>query len=193
MFAHGVPEPLQKIPSEEGNVHAAVAQRRNVKGDHAEPVEKIFAEFPVGDGLLEILVGSRDHAHVHISLLVTAERTHLPFLQNPIKLYLHGQVHVADLVHKQRPAIGGLEQARRFSLAPVNAPFIYPNSSESSSVSGNAPQLIVMNGAPERALFSWMALATSSLPVPLSPVISTRLFCGATVWIRSKMAFIFGL
>ena len=45
------------------------------------------------------------------SFLVTAEGTHLPFLQNTIQLYLHGQVHVADLVHEQRPAIGRLEQA----------------------------------------------------------------------------------
>ena len=30
-----------------------------------------------------------------------------------------------------------------------------------------------MNGSPARALWSWMARATSSLPVPLSPVIST--------------------
>src|SRR5713226_432821 len=38
-----------------------------------------------------------------------------------------------------------------------------------------------------------VARAISSLPVPLSPVMSTRLACGATVWIRSKMARIFGL
>src|SRR6266851_2365856 len=33
-----------------------------------------------------------------------------------------------------------------------------------------------------------MARATSSLPVPLSPVIKTRLDWGATVWIRSQLA-----
>ena len=51
---------------------------------------------------------------------------------------------------------------------------------------------MVMKGFLARALFSWMARATSSFPVPLSPVISTRLDCGAMFSISSKMARIFG-
>jgi len=36
---------------------------------------------------------------------------------------------------------------------------------------GIAPQLTAMNGRSVRGLAEWMARATSSLPVPLSPVI----------------------
>ena len=65
-------------------------------------------------------------------------------------------------------------------MAPVNAPFTCPNSSDSSSVSGMAAQLTLMSGMSRCALRSWMARAASSLPVPVSPVMSTVLLLCAT-------------
>ena len=59
------------------------------------------------------------------------------------------------------------------ATAPVNAPFLWPNSSDSISSSGIAPQLTATNGAFAREPSVCSARATSSLPVPLSPVIST--------------------
>ena len=60
-------------------------------------------------------------------------------------------------------------------VASVNAPRTWPKSSDSSSVSGMAAQLTLMNGMSCCALRLWMARATSSLPVPVSPVINTVL------------------
>ena len=65
-------------------------------------------------------------------------------------------------------------------VAPVNAPRTCPNSSDSSSVSGMAAQLTLMSGMSRCALRAWMARATSSLPVPVSPVTSTVLRDSAT-------------
>ncbi len=59
------------------------------------------------------------------------------------------------------------------SRAPVKAPFSWPKSSASSSVSGSAAQFTATNGPWRRALRSWTQRATSSLPVPLCPVTST--------------------
>src|SRR2546422_368639 len=59
------------------------------------------------------------------------------------------------------------------ATAPVKAPFTWPKSSDSMSVSGIAPQLTDTNGPLRRGLSSWNARATSSLPVPLSPVTRT--------------------
>ena len=53
--------------------------------------------------------------------------------------------------------------------APVNAPAAYPNSSLSTSSRGRAPQLTATKGRSARRLSPWIACATSSLPVPLSP------------------------
>ena len=55
----------------------------------------------------------------------------------------------------------------------MNAPRSCPNSSLSISVSRIAAQLMATNGLLRRFESSWIVRATSSLPVPLSPWIST--------------------
>ena len=58
-------------------------------------------------------------------------------------------------------------------MAPVKEPFSCPNSSLSMRLSGIAAQFTAMNGRAARWLCFQMERATSSLPVPLSPVIIT--------------------
>ena len=65
-----------------------------------------------------------------------------------------------------------------------------PNSSASISVSTSAAQLIATNGPCRRRLSSWICRATSSLPVPLSPSISTVKSVVATRSMRSRSACI---
>ena len=72
--------------------------------------------------------------------------------------------------------------------APVNAPRTWPNSSDSSSVSGRAPQLRATKGRSRRSELKWIARATSSLPVPDSPVMRIVLLVGAIVSTRSNTA-----
>ena len=76
----------------------------------------------------------------------------------------------------------------RLATAPVNAPRTWPNSSASSSVSGIALQLMATNRWLRRGLASWIARAASSLPVPVSPPMSTVLDVDATVRSRSNSA-----
>ncbi len=76
--------------------------------------------------------------------------------------------------------------------APVNAPFSWPNSSLSSRDSGIAPTLTGTKGPCARLLRRCMSRATTSLPVPLSPVMSTVEFVGATRVTRSYTFFITG-
>ena len=59
------------------------------------------------------------------------------------------------------------------SVAPVNAPFSWPNRIDSTRLSGIAPQFTATNGLARRSLEPWMARANSSLPTPDSPSIST--------------------
>ena len=53
--------------------------------------------------------------------------------------------------------------------------------------------MTVTRGLPARALAPWTARATSSLPVPDSPVMSTVASVGATVAMISRMALMAGL
>ena len=75
----------------------------------------------------------------------------------------------------------------------MNAPFSWPKSSLSRRVSASAAQCSLTNGAFARGLFSWMACATSSLPVPLSPVMRTLARLGATCSMTSNTCCIAGL
>jgi hypothetical protein len=66
-----------------------------------------------------------------------------------------------------------LELAELLGVRARERPFSWPNSSDSRSVSGMAATLMATSGWPLRGLGRWMARATSALPVPLSPVMST--------------------
>ena len=57
--------------------------------------------------------------------------------------------------------------------ALVNEPFSWPNSSDSSSSAGIAPQFTATKGRWRRGLAAWIARAAISFPVPDSPSIRT--------------------
>ena len=59
------------------------------------------------------------------------------------------------------------------SVAPVKLPFSWPNRRDSTSASGMAPQFTATKGRPARSDEPCTARATTSLPTPLSPEIST--------------------
>ena len=70
---------------------------------------------------------------------------------------------------------------------------MWPNSSLSISSDGIAAQFTSINGRSCRGETAWMARATSSLPVPFSPVMSTRAAVGPTLSISSRTTWSAGL
>ena len=78
----------------------------------------------------------------------------------------------------------------RSSTAPVKAPRLWPNSSDSSSVSGRAAQLTATKGRSARLPPWWIARAIISFPVPLSPRSSTVARDGATLVTAAKTSCI---
>ncbi len=111
LLAHGFGIAIQERAREQRDIFAAFAQGRQVDGNHAEAVVKILAEAAFGDFLGEIFVGGGDDADIHIAFFGAAERADFSFLQDAVELHLHGEAHVADLVHEERAAVGGLKQA----------------------------------------------------------------------------------
>src|ERR1700692_3498587 len=61
------------------------------------------------DHLREISMCSADHAHIGVNRGSAPEALELSFLHDAKKLWLQLQRKVADLVQKQRPAVGPLE------------------------------------------------------------------------------------
>ncbi|MCY1180604.1 hypothetical protein D9M73_210600 [compost metagenome] len=74
---------------------------------------------------------------------------------------------------------------RRF-CAPVKAPGSWPNNSLSTTDSANAPALMATNGPSRRDDRSCSARATTSLPAPVSPRISTSALVAARAPICSR-------
>ena len=91
---------------------------------------------------------------------------------------------------KMVPLLAVSKRPLRIVMAPVNEPFSWPNSSVSSSVSGSAAQLTLISGCGLRLLARCSASATSSLPVPDSPVMRTVASDGATLPMSLKTSSI---
>ena len=91
------------------------------------------------------------------------------------------------------PPLASSKRPLRRATAPVKAPFSWPKSSLSTRPGGKAAQLILISGLSLRLLAEWMARAISSLPVPVSPVISTEASVGATLRTLSSTPWRAGL
>ncbi len=91
---------------------------------------------------------------------------------------------------KSEPPSATRKRPREVLTAPVKAPRTCPKSSLSSRPSGSAPEFTLTKGCPALLLIRCIALATNSLPVPLSPVTSTVLSVLLTRLTRSTTAAI---
>ena len=99
----------QEVLRENGNVVAAVSERRNEERHDRDPVIQVVTEAAVLDGLTEIFIRRRDDADVHFRRMFGADFAHFPFLHGAKELHLHGERHLPDLIQKQRPAMGALK------------------------------------------------------------------------------------
>ena len=158
-------------PCQQFHIAGALAQR-DVQAAHVQAVVQVLAQASLGDRLARRLVARRDQAYVGPLRAQAAQRQVAAVLQDPQQLALHGHRHGIDLVEEQAAALRQGEHALRFS-APVKAPRVVPNRVLSSSVSGIAAQFRLIIGPLRRGLRAWARRANSSLPVPVSPWISS--------------------
>ena len=92
------------------DVLPVLAKQRQRDMDDVQSIEEITAEPPGLDFLGEVPVGARDDADVDLDGLGAADCPNLLFLDHAQKLHLQVQRHLADLVEKDRAAVGGDEQ-----------------------------------------------------------------------------------
>src|SRR3569623_1328909 len=93
---------------------------------------------------------------------------------------------VASSSRKSVPPSASSKRPTRDFDAPVKDPASWPNNSASISVSGKAAQFITTSGSSQRGLRRWRRSATSSLPVPRSPITSTGRSSAAARLARSS-------
>ena len=99
--------------------------------EDAETVVEVLAKRLPRDRRRQIAVGCRDDADVGAQRARAAEALELALLQHAQELGLHQRAHLADLVEerarRRRPA---RSRPGLVAIAPVNAPFSWPNSSD---------------------------------------------------------------
>ena len=98
-----------------------------------------------------------------------AHPAHFSALQHAQQAGLKSWLVEASSSRKRVPPSAASNRPARSRSAPVKAPRICPNSSDSSKVSVRPEQFTERKGRRLRWLNSWMARATSSFPVPDSP------------------------
>ena len=101
----------EEVRGEKGNVFAAGAERRKLEANDVQAIEEVFAEAAFAHGFMQINVGCGDDANVNLDLLHAAEVHEASVLQDAQNLGLHIHAHGADLVEKERAAIGHFEEA----------------------------------------------------------------------------------
>ena len=114
-------------------------------------------------------------------------------LEHPQQLDLAVGRHLPDLVEEQRAAVGQLDQPGLGARAGERAPLVAEQLALEQPLGQRAAVDARRTAARRAAIRSWMARATSSLPVPLSPRMSTAASVGATRSIRRSISCIFGL
>src|SRR5213076_200081 len=120
------------------------------------------------------------YARVHGDGTVAAEPGDLTLLDHPEQLGLRRERQLADLVEEQRSPRGGFERPLAQRGGPRERAALVAEQLVLDQVLGKAPALSATNGPAGWAPSRCSSRATSSLPDPLSPVISTGLGIAAT-------------
>ena len=157
------PEARQQVPRPARNVVGPLAQGRQVNLERVDAEHQVFAELAFGDHLLQVAVRGADHAHVDDERLVVAHAADFAAFQHPQQLGLHRLGQLADLVEKQRAAVGHLEQpdamlvgAGERSLAMAEQLAFDQALGQGAAVDRHerhvAPQALIVNGPGDQLL-----------------------------------------
>src|SRR5262249_35342782 len=109
-------------------------------------------------------------------------------VEHPQKLRLEIHRELSNLIKKKGSGIRLLKHSLMSCIGTRECPRSCPKSSLSARVVVRAPQLTARNGRLQRGPLKWMARATSSFPLPLSPNSRTVLLESVTRLILSKTA-----
>jgi hypothetical protein len=141
----------------------------------------------------QVAVGRRDEAQVGADGPGAADQLEGLILQDAKQLGLEGWADVADLVEKDRAAVGDLELASLLLVGACERPLLVAEQLGFQQLFRERTQLTTTKGRAARRLQRSMARATTSFPVPLSPRSSTVAPLGAARRAVSTASSIRGL
>src|SRR6185437_3526132 len=176
----------EEMVHQQRNILAPFAQRRQRQAEHVQPVEQVVAELSLRHLAFQVNIRRGDHAHVHLDFLDRAQAHETPILHHAQNLRLGLEAHVSDLVQEDRAPVGNLEQTFLGRDGAGEGAADMPEEGRFEQVGGMLPLFTGTIGASARGEWAWIALAMTSLPVPLSPCSSTVERLGATCATQSS-------
>src|SRR5690554_5011900 len=100
---------LQEVAGDDDRILAALPEWGQMKIHDVEPVVEILAEGPLFDHFGKIAMGRRDDPNIDRLGTIGAHALHHPLLERTKKLHLKVEGHLAQLVEKERAALGLLK------------------------------------------------------------------------------------
>ncbi len=152
----------------------ALAQRGQFDCGARKRAQQFGAEMAGGDQILQRQIAGGDDPHIDLVGIARADGPHLVQLHrlraaDPASRWTAGRPRRAPACRRRNAAT----TPTCCSKAPGKAPFSCPNSKDSRLLAGTPPILTMRNAALARGLAACIARTSISLPVPLSPSIST--------------------
>ena len=166
--------PIEEMRNQKREIVFPLTQGRQANGYHVQPIIEIFSKILPFHFTPQVAVGGTDDAHIHRDGLFASHPLESSFLQEPCRSFTCMGLGSSDTSSRKIvPPWASSKRPFLSRIAPEKAPFTCPKSSLSSNPSGRAPQFTGTNGPPPRRLSLWIAAATSSFPVPVSPAMWT--------------------
>ena len=98
--------------AEHRDIGGPLAERGQPDRERVDAVIEVLAKAAVANELVERPIGRGDQAEVHLHGTLSAETFESTILEDAKQLGLRDEGQIADLVQKQRAAIGELDAAR---------------------------------------------------------------------------------
>src|SRR5208337_684707 len=89
---------FEKVLDQKCNVACTFSQRRDMDGNHVQPVEKVLTEFAFSDRTLQILVGCGQNADVDFNRSRSANPLKFGLLKEAKKFDLELRAHLPDFI-----------------------------------------------------------------------------------------------
>src|SRR5947209_4613371 len=192
VFAVTLRVAVKEMVRQKIDVFAAVAQRRQVNLNGIQTEEQVLTKAPGSRFRIDVGIGCRQDPHVHAACGRGANTLKISRFQDAQELRLQVQRNVGNFVQKQCAAVGKLESPHAIGARIGERAFHVPKELALKTPSESPPALTVTMGLVARADKAWSVLATTSLPVPCSPVTKTLASEGPICAISSMTGAIAG-
>src|SRR5580704_7993156 len=96
---------------EQGNILAALAQRRQLEGNHVEAMIQILAKAAIAHKAQQIDIRRGDNAHVHFDIFSATQAHEFAFLDHTQELGLRLPAYRGNFVEEDGALIGDLEKS----------------------------------------------------------------------------------